>query len=342
MRVAGYSFSVAFFVILLIGILAWWLFLTGHEQPEPPQPPVTPLGLQGEVFQPILPLVPIKGLDPGRVALGERLFHDTRLSADSTVSCASCHNLKAGGVDGQRFSIGVGGAVGSINAPTVLNSAYNLAQFWDGRAATLEEQAVGPIHNPVEMGATMSQVIGRLEQDADLVARFGRLYTDGLTVANLLDAIATFERSLITVDSRFDRYLRGDQEALSELEVDGYRRFREFGCASCHQGMLVGGNMYQKFGVLGDYFAGRAITTSDLGRYNVTGREEDRHVFKVPSLRNVALTAPYFHDASAMTLEQAVTAMARYQLGRDLSVADTEAIVAFLHTLSGTVPPAKP
>ncbi len=188
----------------------------------------------------------------------------------------------------------------------------------------------------------MSQVIGRLEQDANLVARFGRLYPDGLTAASLLDAIATFERSLITVDSRFDRYLRGDREALSELERDGYQRFREFGCASCHQGMLVGGNMYHKFGVLGDYFAGRAITTSDLGRYNVTGSEEDRHVFKVPSLRNVALTAPYFHDGSATMLEQAVAVMARYQLGRDLSVADNEAIVAFLHTLSGTVPPAKP
>ncbi len=341
MKVAGHTFSVAFCVILLTGILAW-LFLHGHEAQEPPQPLSPPLGLQGDVFQPILPLTPITGLDPGRVALGEQLFHDARLSGDGTISCASCHNLKAGGVDGQRFSTGIGGALGGINAPTVFNSAYQLAQFWDGRAETLEEQAIGPIHNPVEMGATLAQVVERLGADADLVARFKRLYADGLTATNLLDAIASFERSLITVDSRFDRYLAGDPKALSELEIDGYRRFREFGCASCHQGMLLGGNMFQKFGVLGDYFAGRATTPSDLGRYNVTGREEDRHVFKVPSLRNVALTAPYFHDGSAETLEQAVTVMARYQLGRDLSLADIQAIVAFLHTLSGAAPPLEP
>ncbi|MCL2345753.1 MAG: cytochrome-c peroxidase [Desulfobulbus sp.] len=337
MKIAGHTFSVIFFSILLIAVLAW-LSLIRREPPEPPQPPAALLGMPGEILQTILPLAPIEGLDPERVALGKRLFHDTRLSADTTISCASCHNLTAGGADGRRFSIGIGGAIGSINAPTVFNSAYNLAQFWDGRAATLEEQAAGPIQNPIELGATWPQILGRLAQDADLVADFGRLYPDGLTTANLLNAIATFERSLITIDSRFDRYLRGDRKALSKQEEDGYWRFLEYGCASCHQGRLIGGNMYQKFGVLGDYFAGRAVTASDLGRYNVTGREEDRYVFKVPSLRNVALTAPYFHDGSAKTLEQAVVVMARYQLGRDLSTADTEAIVAFLHTLNGVLP----
>jgi cytochrome c peroxidase len=304
-------------------------------------PPVAPpLAMQGDVLQPIKPLVPIAGLDPGRVALGERLFHDARLSADFSLSCASCHNLSAGGVDGQRFSIGIGGAVGSINAPTVLNSGYSLAQFWNGRAATLEEQAAGPIQNPIEMGATWSQVIARLEQDPALMAEFRRLYGDGLTVNNLLDAIATFERSLVTVDSRFDRYLRGDRQALTALEIDGYRRFGEYGCISCHQGALIGGNMFQKFGVLGDYFAGRPVSDADLGRYTVTRRDEDRHVFKVPSLRNVGRTAPYFHDGSAETLAQAVAVMARYQLGRELSPADVDAIVAFLNTLSGELPAA--
>lgn len=291
---------------------------------------------------PVLPLAPIQGLDPGRVALGERLFHDARLSADFSLACGSCHNLAQGGVDGRKVSLGVKGAQGGINAPTVLNSGYGMAQFWDGRATTLEEQAAGPIHNPVEMGSNWAEVLGRLQQDADLVASFNKLYPDGLTAENVVDAIATFERSLVTVNSRFDRYLRGEKQILTPLEIDGYRRFQELGCTSCHQGVLLGSNMYQKFGVLRDYFAGKKITPADLGRYNVTQREEDKHVFKVPTLRNIAQTAPYFHDGSADTLDQAVTVMARYQLGRDLSAQDVEAIVAFLKTLSGELPAGRP
>lgn len=291
---------------------------------------------------PVLPLAPIQGLDPGRVALGERLFHDARLSADFSLACASCHNLAQGGVDGRKVSLGVKGAQGGINAPTVLNSGYGMAQFWDGRAASLEEQAAGPIHNPVEMGSNWAEVLGRLKQDADLVASFNKLYPEGLTADNVVDAIATFERSLVTVNSRFDRYLRGEKQILTPLEIDGYRRFQELGCTSCHQGVLLGSNMYQKFGVLRDYFAGKKITPADLGRYNVTQREEDKHVFKVPTLRNIAQTAPYFHDGSADTLDQAVTVMARYQLGRDLSAQDVEAIVAFLKTLSGELPAGRP
>ena len=321
---------------LLAAFIGWRLL--GVQQPLPESQVAAPQAMSGDMLSPILPLVPVRGLDPGRIALGERLFHDARLSADHTVACANCHSLSAGGVDGQRFSVGIGGAMGNINAPTILNSAYNVAQFWNGRAATLEEQAAGPIQNPVEMGATWSQVLSRLEQDDQLVAEFRRLYRDGLTADNLLDALATFERSLVTVNSRFDRYLQGDRQALSRLEEEGYRRFAEYGCISCHQGMLIGGNMFQKFGVLGDYFAGRSVSEADLGRFNVTGREEDRHVFKVPSLRNVARTAPYFHDGSAATLEQAVLIMARYQLGRELSGDDVEAIVAFLGTLDGELP----
>lgn len=331
-----FRLSAAFVLILLACLVAWQLL--GRQQPLLTRPVAKPPAMSGDLLSPILPLVPVEGLDPGRVTLGERLFHDARLSADQTVACANCHSLSAGGVDGQRFSVGIGGARGNINAPTILNSAYNVAQFWNGRAATLEEQAAGPIQNPIEMGATWSQVLSRLGQDDKLVAEFRRLYRDGLTVDNLLDAIATFERSLVTVNSRFDRYLRGDRQALTRLEDEGYRRFSEYGCVSCHQGMLIGGNMFQKFGVLGDYFAGRTVTEADLGRYTVTGREEDRHVFKVPSLRNVSRTAPYFHDGSAATLEQAVLIMARYQLGRELSGDDVEAIVAFLGTLDGELP----
>jgi cytochrome c peroxidase len=336
MNFVGFRLSVAFVLILLACFVAWQLL--DRQSPLPTRTVAKPQTMSGDLVSPILPLVPVEGLDPGRVALGERLFHDPRLSADLSVACANCHSLSAGGVDGQRVSIGIGGALGEINAPTILNSAYSVAQFWNGRAATLEEQAAGPIQNPIEMGATWSQVLSRLGQDNQLVAEFRRLYRDGLTADNLVDAIATFERSLVTVNSRFDRYLRGDRQALTRLEEDGYRRFSEYGCVSCHQGMLIGGNMFQKFGVLGDYFAGRNVTAADLGRFAVTGREEDRHVFKVPSLRNVGRTAPYFHDGSAATLDQAVLIMARYQLGRELSGEDVEAIIAFLGTLDGELP----
>lgn len=288
-----------------------------------------------DAVEPILPLPALPVLSAERVALGELLFNDKRLSADQTLACASCHDLTRGGADGRPFSIGIGGAVGEINAPSVFNSGLSMAQFWDGRALTLEEQVAGPLHNPLEMGSNWSQVLDRLAQDDALQTAFRRAYPDGLTVNNLSNAIATFERSLQTPNSRFDRYLQGDQAALSPAEVEGYRRFRELGCSSCHQGALVGGNMYQKFGVLGDYFAGRAITRADLGRFNVTQRDEDMHVFKVPSLRNVALTAPYFHDGSVATLEQAVLLMGRYQLGRELSELDAQAIAAFLKSLTG-------
>lgn len=333
---AGSRLILSFALLLLLGALVSWFI--GRDRLPPPALPGAPTAISGDALQPVLPLVPVPGLSPERVALGERLFHDARLSADFSLSCASCHNLGKGGVDGRRFSLGVGGAAGGINAPTVLNSAYSLAQFWDGRAASLEEQAAGPIHNPLEMGSSWAQVLARLSQDAALRAAFARAYPDGLTAANVANAIATFERSLVTVNSRFDRYLRGEADLLTPLEIEGYRRFREYGCTSCHQGMLLGGNMYQKFGVLGDYFAGRPVTKADLGRYNVTQQDSDRHVFKVPSLRNVALTAPYFHDGSAATLPQAVLVMARYQLGRELSAPDVEAIVAFLNTLSGELP----
>jgi cytochrome c peroxidase len=283
----------------------------------------------------ILPLPAMPELPAERVALGERLFHDRRLSANNSVACISCHDLKHGGVDGLRVSAGIGGALGNINAPTVFNSSLSIAQFWDGRALSLEEQAAGPIHNPLEMGSNWAQVVDRLGHDDEIRTAFRHAYRDGLTAANVANALATFERSLLTPNSRFDRYLQGEKEILTAQEVEGFRLFRELGCSSCHQGMLVGGNMYQKFGVMLDYFANRPTTNADLGRYNVTRNEEDRHVFKVPSLRNVALTAPYFHDGSAVTLEQAVQVMGRYQLGRELGESDVQALVAFLKSLTG-------
>ena len=286
--------------------------------------------------EPIKPIPTENKLHPAKVALGDRLFHDKRLSKDNSLSCASCHDLARGGVDGTPVSVGIGGARGPINAPTVYNAALNFRQFWDGRAASLEEQAAGPVHNPLEMGSNWPEVLAKLNRDATLVGEFKKLYPDGMTGKNIQDAIAVFERSLVTPNARFDKYLRGDRNALTADEVRGYQLFKSYGCVACHQGVNVGGNMFQTFGVMGDYFAKRGNPqAADLGRYNVTKAESDKHVFKVPSLRNVALTAPYFHDGSAQTLQDAVDVMFKYQLGRPAAPQDKELIVRFLHTLTG-------
>lgn len=287
--------------------------------------------------EPIQPLPQVQ-LDAAKVELGKRLFHDTRLSKDDTVSCASCHGLDKGGTDQAKSSTGIGGAQGPINAPTVLNSGFNFRQFWDGRAETLEDQAAGPVHNPLEMGSNWPEVIGKLSQDKDYPAAFAALYPDGIQGKNITDAIATFERSLVT-PSRFDAFLQGDANAISAEEMKGYENFKKYGCIACHQGTNVGGNMYQYFGVMGNYFKDRGnITQADLGRFNVTGKEEDRYKFKVPSLRNSELTAPYFHDGTAKTLDDAVKVMAKYQLGRIVPEQDRALIVKFLQTLTGQQP----
>lgn len=286
--------------------------------------------------EPILPIPAPASLDARKVALGDKLFHDKRLSKDNTLSCASCHALDRGGVDGQAVSTGIKGAKGPINAPTVFNSGFNFRQFWDGRAASLEEQAAGPVHNPLEMGSNWDEVMAKLAQDGALVASFKEAFADGLQARNIQAAIAEFERSLATPNGRFDKFLRGDKAAISADEQRGYQLFKNYGCVACHQGVNVGGNMFQVFGVMGDYFARRGTPgAADLGRYNVTKKDADRHVFKVPGLRNVALTAPYFHDGSARTLADAVDVMFRYQLGRPAPQQDKELIVKFLHTLTG-------
>ena len=269
------------------------------------------------------------------MALDEKLFHDARLSRDNSLSCASCHDLGKGGTDRSRFSVGINGAVGDVNAPTVFNVGLNIAQFWDGRAKSLEEQAAGPIHNPIEMGSNWDEVMIKLRADQDYPELFRRVYTDGISAANIAEAIAVFQRSLVTPNARFDRHLRGEKNQLNRDELEGYRRFVNLGCASCHQGAAIGGNMFQRFGVMGDYFKDRAPSKADLGRFNVTGLEEDRHVFKVPSLRNIDVTAPYFHDGSAGSLSDAVRIMGKYQLGKELSGEEVRLIVAFLHSLTG-------
>ncbi len=286
--------------------------------------------------EPIRPLPLMVKLDQSLVALGNTLFHDKRLSADDSVSCASCHNIEAGGADSNALSKGINDQLGSINTPTVFNSHYNFRQFWDGRASSLEEQIDGPITNPVEMGASWPEVISKLESDEYYSEVFQQIFDDGITEHNIKLAIATFERSLITPNSSFDQYLNGDENVLSKKALEGYQLFKQLGCIACHQGVNVGGNMYQHFGVMGDYFADRGnITDADYGLYNVTGKDTDRYKFKVPSLRNVSETAPYFHDGQTATLDEAVKIMGRYQLGIELSQEEVNAIVAFLNSLTG-------
>ena len=307
--------------------------------PAPPRAPApTPAGPAAN--EPLAPLPAVGSLDRNKVTLGRRLYHDTQLSGDNTLSCASCHSLDRGGVDPQvvRTSTGIRGQIGPINAPTVLNSRFNFVQFWDGRAPDLTAQAGGPVTNPKEMGATWAQVLPRLGADTTYVAAFRAAYADGITQQNVQDAIATYEMTLVT-PSRFDRWLGGDTTALTTVERQGYATFKEVGCTACHNGVNAGGGMFQRMGLVRDYFADRgALTDADNGRFNVTHQPADRHFFKVPTLRNVEHTAPYFHDGSRATLEEAVQSMGRYQLGRELDAGQVRVIVAFLRSLSGEIP----
>lgn len=285
--------------------------------------------------EPIKPLANDLKFDARKVELGRRLFSDTRFAQDNSVACVSCHDFSRGGADPRPRSIGNGGAVGPVNSPSVFNSGFNFRQLWSGASSSLEDQIDRVIKNPKVFNTTWEQVLDKLGKDSRLAADFKAAYPEGLTDKSVKDSIATFERSLIT-HSRFDRYLRGEANAITADELAGYQKFKNYGCVACHQGMNVGGNMFQVFGAMDDYFRDRGdIKDPDLGRFNVTKRESDRHVFKVPSLRNVELTAPYFHDGSAKTLEEAVEVMFRYQLGRRAPAGDKALIVKFLRSLTG-------
>jgi cytochrome c peroxidase len=288
-----------------------------------------------ELDEPLRPLSFEAPSDARKVELGRQLFIDTRFAHDDSVACASCHDFSHGGADPRPRSTGAGGALSGANAPSVFNSGLNFRQTWNGSARSLEEFLDRLIPNPKVFASTWEEVGAKLARDAATREQFAAVFADGITRANIIDALATYTRSLVT-PSRFDRYLKGERDAISAEELAGYVKFKSYGCVACHQGVNVGGNMFQKFGVMGDYFRDRGTETqADAGRFAVTKREDDRHVFKVPSLRNVALTAPYFHDASAPTLESAVEVMFRYQLGRMAPAEDKAAIVKFLRTLTG-------
>jgi cytochrome c peroxidase len=285
--------------------------------------------------EPIQPLAPAKITNPAKVELGKQLFFDPRLSRSGWISCNSCHNLSMGGSDNFKTSIGDRWAQGGIRSPTVLNSSLNLAQFWDGRAKDLTEQAGGPIANPIEMGSTHEAAEKTLGTIPGYRTQFKKVYgVDKIGIAQITDAIATFEATLITPNSRFDKWLKGDKKAITAEELAGYQLFKDSGCVSCHNGPAVGGNSYQKFGLVHE------VTTTNpaKGRAGVTGNDSDHMMFKVPTLRNVELTPPYFHDGSASTLSQAVDTMGWVQLGKKFTPDENTKNVAFLKTLTGDQP----
>lgn len=283
--------------------------------------------------EPLRPLPQSGSFDPARAALGRALFHDLRLSRDNTHSCASCHQLKKGGADGKALSAGAGGLLNRFNTPTIYNSSFNFRQTWTGRHGSVDSLLEHVISRPSVLATTWELVAARLLGDAALNVRFQRAYGQDVAAPLVKDALSHYLASLVT-PSRFDRYLRGDNNAISADEKAGYAKFKGFGCVACHQGINVGGNMYQKFGVMRE-LAPDAKAGRDPGRFELTGREADRHMFRVPSLRNVALTAPYFHHGAVATLEEAVDAMFKYQLGRSASARDKEQIIRFLGSLSG-------
>ncbi len=293
---------------------------------------------ESRMAEPVRPIDAYVPHDAKKAELGYALFHDTRLSLDNTVSCASCHALETAGVDNHQYSHGVDDQLGGVNAPTVYNAVYNFVQFWDGRAATLADQAAGPPLNPIEMASpSFEAIIAKLQADKKFVKAFEEVYPDGLTQANITDAIEQFERTLVTPNSKFDKWLRGDDAAITADELEGYELFKKYDCATCHVGQNLGGESYELMGLRRHYFADRGLelTVEDNGRFKETQQERDRHRFKVPGLRNVEHTWPYYHDGTRETLEEAVKDMGTYQSGVDLTDAEVAKMVKFLQTLTG-------
>ncbi|AWI78075.1 cytochrome-c peroxidase [Parazoarcus communis] len=321
--------------LALSGLCA--LALTAHAQQWaalPEQPPIPADNPQSQA----------------KIDLGKTLFFDPRLSEHGTLSCNSCHNVMAGGDDNRPNSIGMHDARGGRSAPTVWNAAYQSVQFWDGRAGTLEEQAKGPITNPIEMGMSDAAVaVGRLEQIPAYLPLFKAAFpaaSKPITMDNVAKAIAAYERTLVTPDSPYDRYVKGDKTALTEQQARGMKTFGELGCTACHAGANFSGPpmpMAQGFFMKFPTFAGSAFDKqydllSDTGRHASTGKDSDKHMWRVPTLRNIALTAPYMHNGKVPTLEEAVRVMAKTQLNRDIDATQLADVVAFLTSLSGRFP----
>lgn len=268
--------------------------------------------------------------DKQKVVLGKKLFFEKKLSFDNTVSCSTCHILNLNGADNLELSFGVQGQKGTMNTPTVFNSRYNFVQFWDGRAKSLEEQAFAPIHNPLEMKSNISEIKSKLSKDKNYMKLFDEIYEGEISIKTISNAISEFEKILITPNSAFDRYLKGDLEALSKIEKEGFALFKKRGCISCHNGVNIGGNLFQKFGV-----AKEIDLNTSLGRFEITKNEIDKYYFKVPTLRNIEITSPYFHDGKTKSLNEAIKIMYEYQLGVEATENEIKKIEAFLKTLTG-------
>lgn len=295
------------------------------------------------VFKPI-PLNPPKlegnEATPEKLVLGRMLYFEPRLSASHALSCASCHSIGLGGADNESTSIGHRWQHGGRNAPTVFNAAYNVAQFWDGRAKDLYEQAGGPMINPVEMASPKDHIAEQLKSLPGYAAYFAKAFpgsSDPITPENVQKAISVFEATLITPNAPFDKYLRGDNNALSGDEKAGLRLFMDKGCSTCHSGVNIGGGMYAKFGTQSSP-GPKLLPPGDLGRFTVTKNEADRYAFKVPTLRNITLTAPYFHTGQVWDLSEATNIMAKVQLGIELKPDETAKIVKFLGSMTGDHP----
>lgn len=285
--------------------------------------------------EPVQPLQPAKVQDPQLVKLGTMLWFEPRLSKSGFISCNSCHNLSRGGSDNLKTSIGHNWQQGPINSPTVLNSSLNVAQFWDGRAKDLKEQAGGPIANPGEMAFTHELAVNMLQSIPGYTIEFKKTFgSDKITMEMVTKAIAAFEETLVTPNSRFDKWLAGDDKALTPNELRGYQLFKNSGCVACHNGPNLGGTSFQKMGLVEPY----KTDSKEVGRVGVTGKDADRFNFKVPTLRNVELTYPYFHDGAADTLAESVDIMGRLQLGKKFTPEENASIVAFLKTLTGDQP----
>ncbi|MGZ3805761.1 MAG: cytochrome-c peroxidase [Pseudobdellovibrionaceae bacterium] len=297
--------------------------------------PAESLAAAARKDEPIKPIEAVKIKNPAMVELGKNLFFDPRLSMSGFISCNSCHNLSMGGSDNLKSSIGHHWQKGPINSPTVLNSSLNFVQFWNGRAKNLKEQAGGPIANPIEMAYTHELAVARMSSIEGYRKDFKKSFgTDKIDIDKITEAIAEFETTLATPNSKFDKWLKGDDKALTEKELAGYKLFKEAGCTACHNGPAVGGGSFQKMGVTKEYIS----KNTAIGRAEVTGKDADRMFFKVPTLRNVELTYPYFHDGAADTLDQAVDTMGKLQLGRTFTPEERSKIVAFLKTLTGDQP----
>jgi len=286
--------------------------------------------------EPISPIPEQHGENADKVKLGQQLFSDVRLSKDNKIACASCHQLEQGGDDGLKTSITNTGMNDLINAPTIFNSRYNFRQTWRGAFRSLELQAEGDIRNPRHGNIGWDELLPKMNAIKEYRQAFGEIGFEKITREAILNVIASYERTLITPNSKFDQYLKGDHQAINDNEKKGYQHFKNYGCIACHQGVNVGGNVFQKFGLFNDYFKKRgSIKKADYGLYNVSGKEKDKFVFRVPSLRNVEVTSPYLHDGTVKKLDEAVRLMAEYQLGATIPDKDIRQIVMFLKTLTG-------